>query len=1248
MVRPRRKSLFSVVAIAAALVVFPSISGADSTAPPVVTTGAATNVTDVAAQLNGTITTNDDAGATYSFEWGQTNTYGNTTAPKQTSAADTTEAASDQLASLTPGTTYHYKLCATNGPPVSGSDCGGDQSLRTPDQPDITTSAPTAVHKNSATLHGTVNPNGDDTHWVFKYGTTSGNLTSSSTGGDLSGTTAQGANDGIAGLSPNTTYFFQLCASNTYGAPCSSAGSFTTPDAPSATTTAATSVGQTSATINGSVDPNGASTTTTFSWGTTSGNLTSSGAGTPSPLTGTNAQSVSRSVTGLTAGRTYFFKVCASNAETTSPVCGSELSFFTASAPTVTTDAANGITTSGATLNGTVNPNNDATSYTYSWGTSSGNYTTGSVTDNLAAGTSAVSVPKTVSLSPHTTYFFRLCATNGTGTTCGNERSFFVPDVPSVTTNLSATNIAKSTASISGSVNPNGGASTTYTFQWGTSSGNYNVGSAGGSLTTGTTSQNVATGITGLAGNTVYFFRLCASNAFGGPICGAEGQFQTLDAPSTIAGAATNVATSTATLTGTVTPTGSNVSSTFFKYGKTCSAGDGWVSGCVQAGASPNTSSGRSSVNVSANLTGLQTGTVFHYTVCATNSFGTSCDLSDHTFRTNAPPTALLKENKASPGPLQVSFDGSASTDSDGSIASWSLSFGDGTAPTTGTGIPGNAIVHTYANPGPYTAVLTVTDDQGISAQSAALNVVVPSISVADAPAVTEGGVAAFVVTLSAVSNHDVTVAYSTASGTATDGVDYTNAQGVLLIPAGTCGPGTSACQIAVQTTQEGAFEANETFTLNLASPTGTSILRAAATGTINNDDQPPALVIRNASRLEGDDGTAVSGAQSWPAGGNVTVASGARFNRNEPFYIGDARYTFTGTNGNVLTGVKPNGSAVDGAPAYQTSWLNQMVFEVDLCDPTKTSIQDPCPEPITAGAPVTVNFATRNGSTDTTNSPVKAYYDYVPACSQAAPPINNNPLKLQCPDTPNQQLVIPAGASSGMITEPNTALVIGNDTPQIGVKNGVPTQEFTRWFFMRITSATNVGVIRDTEATGLIIDDDAPNPPTVTSDQVTDTSDTTASISTVVNPRGKETSVFIEFGKTDKYGSKLAAEALPAVAADQGTLFSLPNLAPDTVYHYHVVATHDIGAAPDYATGYGSDHTFKTKQRITVVPPPLPPPGQPPPPPPPPGAHTDAATKISIHGATLAGTVVPNGAETTAWVEIGKTTAYGMRTAVK
>ena len=92
-------------------------------------------------------------------------------------------------------------------------------------------------------------------------------------------------------------------------------------------------------------------------------------------------------------------------------------------------------------------------------------------------------------------------------------------------------------------------------------------------------------------------------------------------------------------------------------------------------------------MSVSATLSGLQAGVTFHYTLCATNAYGTKCDLTDHTFVTNNPPTATLKENPASPGELQVSFDGSQSTDPDGSIASWTLNFGDTTS-ASGSGVP--------------------------------------------------------------------------------------------------------------------------------------------------------------------------------------------------------------------------------------------------------------------------------------------------------------------------------------------------------------------------------------------------------------------------------------------------------------------------------------------------------------------------------------------------------------------------------
>lgn len=61
--------------------------------------------------------------------------------------------------------------------------------------------------------------------------------------------------------------------------------------------------------------------------------------------------------------------------------------------------------------------------------------------------------------------------------------------------------------------------------------------------------------------------------------------------------------------------------------------------------------------------------------------------------------------------PLTVAFDASASSDSDGSIASYSWVFGDGTAP--GSGVTVN---HLYQTAGTFAATLTVTDNRGAAA----------------------------------------------------------------------------------------------------------------------------------------------------------------------------------------------------------------------------------------------------------------------------------------------------------------------------------------------------------------------------------------------------------------------------------------------------------------------------------------------------------------------------------------------------
>lgn len=61
---------------------------------------------------------------------------------------------------------------------------------------------------------------------------------------------------------------------------------------------------------------------------------------------------------------------------------------------------------------------------------------------------------------------------------------------------------------------------------------------------------------------------------------------------------------------------------------------------------------------------------------------------------------------------LSVVADGTGSTDSDGTIASYKWSFGDGSTAT------GEAAQHEYARPGTYTIALTVTDDRGATDNS--------------------------------------------------------------------------------------------------------------------------------------------------------------------------------------------------------------------------------------------------------------------------------------------------------------------------------------------------------------------------------------------------------------------------------------------------------------------------------------------------------------------------------------------------
>ncbi len=132
---------------------------------------------------------------------------------------------------LTGGTLYYCQIQASNS---AGTSSGGINSFTTPSTvsaPAVTTGAATSVTSSSASLNGTVNPNGAATSFWFLYGTDSSLVGASKTAiySIASGTSTASISGNATGLTFNTRYYYQLQASNSAGTSSGGINSFTTP-----------------------------------------------------------------------------------------------------------------------------------------------------------------------------------------------------------------------------------------------------------------------------------------------------------------------------------------------------------------------------------------------------------------------------------------------------------------------------------------------------------------------------------------------------------------------------------------------------------------------------------------------------------------------------------------------------------------------------------------------------------------------------------------------------------------------------------------------------------------------------------------------------------------------------------------------------------------------------------------------------------------------------------------------------------
>jgi phosphodiesterase/alkaline phosphatase D-like protein len=421
---------------------------------PTATTASATNITGTAATLNASVNPQgSDTTVVFVYGTDPSLATGTTTTTGQVIGSGTSAVpVTAMLTGLQPGTKYYDEIVATS---AGGTSNGSILSFTTLISPSATTQAATDVTTTLATLNASVNPRGSATTVTFVFGTdstlASGTMTTTSAavGG---GTTAVPATGALSGLTPGTTYYYEVVATSTAGTTDGAILSFTTSTptatAPTATTQPATAITGSAATLNGSVNPDGSPTTVTFVFGTSS-TLTSGTTTTTSTAigSGTSAAPVKGVVSGLTPGTTYYYEVVATNTVGTS--AGAILSFSTLPAPASATGTATNVASTAATLGGSVNPQGSATTVSFVYGTdptlTSGTTTTAA--QSIGSGTSAVAVAADLTgLQPATTYYVRVVATSAAGATQGAILSFTTapaspPTSPVTVTSMTVTKV---------------------------------------------------------------------------------------------------------------------------------------------------------------------------------------------------------------------------------------------------------------------------------------------------------------------------------------------------------------------------------------------------------------------------------------------------------------------------------------------------------------------------------------------------------------------------------------------------------------------------------------------------------------------------------------------------------------------------------------------------------------------------------------------------------------------------------------
>jgi phosphodiesterase/alkaline phosphatase D-like protein len=523
-----------------------------------------------------------------------------------------------------------------------------------PEEP--VTETATLVMATTATLNGELNPAKSATAgYEFTYNT-NGECTAGTTttqGAEATGTKIK-VSTPLTGLEARTPYTFCVVATHTEAGVTELAAGLpvtfeTLASSPVVVSESSSAVTPFAATLEAQVNPeNQATTSCRVEYGLSTAYEAGSVACEQPSISGAAEQLVSANVSGLEAAKLYHYRVVVKNATGETKGKDGEFTTVTLAAPIVASESFSGLTSTDAKLEAKVNPNFQETSYHFEYATN----------EALTGATSVEGAPPAPlltavseeqlagpvdlggALTPGTIYFYRVVAENETSKNEGKPvngavEHFTTLAAPVVTTG-EATEPTRTTAMVSGTVNP-GGVATTVHFAYIEQAG-YEVAvaeKAANPYAKGrTTSESASVGsdytvhavgplqVTELHPGVTYHYALVASNSVATTLDPIGATFTTSapTPPIAVTGEATGVTPNSATITGGV-DTRELQTTLQFEFGTSPTPGQGSL---VPASAIPGSESG-STVGISDAFGGsLQQGTTYYYRTVATNSDGTS------------------------------------------------------------------------------------------------------------------------------------------------------------------------------------------------------------------------------------------------------------------------------------------------------------------------------------------------------------------------------------------------------------------------------------------------------------------------------------------------------------------------------------------------------------------------------------------------------------------------------------------------